>query len=467
MKRLKITIQFIIFLLILLICTKIKAASITLSPNRSTVEEGEEFTISINLSGASLASLNTKIAVDTSKVEYISSTEPNNTNFNNGKILYTWTDASGGANPKTNGTLVTFTLKAKNAGTANFTISGNFYDSEENSVSLTLTGTSVNINGNTPEIQPPPATENNNVEENNGEDNGENTEPPEENNNQEETQPPQNEENNNENQNEPQQQPQQENNNLSSNAYLASLQVSIEGISPRFNKNTTNYYLIIDNTIDTINVNATPEDANASVLVTGNTNLQIGVNKITITVTAQNGSTKRNYIINVTKTDDPNNANNNLENLAIEDAILSPEFSRDVLEYTTSVGSNVENINILAIPEIEGAIVNITGGNNLKFGNNIVTITVTAKDNVSSKIYTINVYKKTETEEIEEQMALLEENNNLRNNIDNNTISFQDTNNTKKSNIVLWVIFIILFNAVILIVLYIISNKRKKDNYGK
>ncbi len=459
MKRLKIIIQLIIFSVILLICTKINAASITLSPNKSTMEEGEEFTVSVNLSGASLASLNARVSVDTSKVEYLSSSEPNNTNFNNGRILYTWTDASGGANPKTSGTLVTFTLRAKAKGTANFTISGNFYDSEENSVSLTLTGTSVNINGKETEVTPPPVTENNNT--------GGNEQQPPEQNVEPETPPQQNEENNNNNNNqEPPQQIPQENNSLNSNAYLSSLQVSVEGISPRFNRNTTNYYLIIDNTIDTVNVTATPEDANASVLVTGNTNLQVGVNKITITVTAQNGTTKRNYIINVTKTNDPNNANTNLENLAIEDAILTPEFNRDVLEYTTNVGSNVENVNILAVPEIEGATVNITGGNNLQFGDNIVTVTVIAKDNVSSKIYNISVYRKTEAEEIEE-MALLEENNNLNNNIDNNAISNDIKNNAQKNNILLWMTFILLFAALILMLGYIIWKKRKKDNFGK
>ena len=439
MKRLKIIIQLIIFSVILLICTKINAASITLSPNKSTMEEGEEFTVSVNLSGASLASLNARVSVDTSKVEYLSSSEPNNTNFNNGRILYTWTDASGGANPKTSGTLVTFTL--------------------ENSVSLTLTGTSVNINGKETEVTPPPVTENNNT--------GGNEQQPPEQNVEPETPPQQNEENNNNNNNqEPPQQIPQENNSLNSNAYLSSLQVSVEGISPRFNRNTTNYYLIIDNTIDTVNVTATPEDANASVLVTGNTNLQVGVNKITITVTAQNGTTKRNYIINVTKTNDPNNANTNLENLAIEDAILTPEFNRDVLEYTTNVGSNVENVNILAVPEIEGATVNITGGNNLQFGDNIVTVTVIAKDNVSSKIYNISVYRKTEAEEIEE-MALLEESNNLNNNIDNNAISNDIKNNAQKNNILLWMTFILLFAALILMLGYIIWKKRKKDNFGK
>lgn len=440
MKKLKIIIQFIIFAVIILLCNKVNAASINLSPNKSSVTVGDEFTISMNLSGASLASLNVKITVDTSKVEYISSNEPNNTNFNNGRILYTWTDASGGSNPKTDGTIVTFRLKAKSAGEPSFSVSGNFYDTNENSINLSLSGTSIKINEK--EVLPPPLVE---ETPDNNENNGGTPEPPQ--------QPPTNEENNqppNNNQN---------TNQLSSNAYLSSLQVNVEGISPRFNKNTTKYYLTIENTIDTIKVNATPEDNNARVEVTGNTNLQIGSNTITIIVTAQDGVSKRNYLIEVTKTDDPNNVNTNLENLAIENVTLNPEFSADILEYSASVGSNIESLNILAVPQIEGANVKITGGDKLAFGNNVIIITVTAKNGSNIKNYTVNVYRKTEAEEIEERNALLEEAN-VENNIINEDINITNINNRTR-NVMLWILFVILMFSAIGIIIYLVWKKKK------
>lgn len=443
MKKLKIIIQLIIFAIIILLFSKVKAASINLSPNKSSVTVGDEFTISMNLSGASLASLNVKITVDTSKVEYISSNAPNNTNFNNGRILYTWTDASGGSNPKTDGTIATFRLRAKSAGEPSFAISGNFYDVNENSLNLSLSGTSIKVNEK--EVVPPPIVEetpDNNVE---------TPQPPE---NNEPQQPPTNEENNqppNNNQN---------TNQLSSNAYLSSLQVNVEGISPRFNKNTTKYYLTVDNTIDTIKVTATPEDNKARVDVTGNTNLQIGSNTITIIVTAQDGVSKRNYLIEVTKTDDPNNVNTNLENLAIENVTLNPEFSADILEYSASVGSNIESLNILAVPEIEGANVRITGGDKLAFGNNVITITVTAKNGSNIKNYTVNVYRKTEVEEIEEQNALLEENNIIEENFENNNI-INNVLKNNRGNIGLWILLVILIVIIIGIVIYLIWKKKR------
>lgn len=433
MKKLKTIIQLIIFAIIILLCNKVNAAFINLSSNKSSVTVGDEFTISMNLSGASLASLNVKITVDTSKVEYISSNEANNTNFNNGRILYTWTDASGGSNPKTDGTIVTFRLKAKSAGTASFSVTGNFYDANENSLNLSLSGTSIEINEK--EVITPPIVD----------ETPETPEPPQQPpTNEENTQPPNNDQNTNQ---------------LSSNAYLSSLQVDVEGISPKFNKNTTKYYLTIDNTIDMIKVNATSEDNNARVEVTGNTNLQIGSNTITIIVTAQDGVSKRNYIIEVTKTDDPNNVNTNLENLAIENVTLNPEFRADTLEYSTSVGSNIESLNILAIPQIEGANVKITGGDKLVFGNNIIAITVTAKNGLNIKNYNVNVYRKTEAEEIEEQNTLLEENN-IENNMINEDINITNINN-KTSNVMLWILFAILIFIVIGIIIYLVAKKKK------
>lgn len=462
MKKIKITLQLILFIILILLCSKVSAASITLSPNKNNITSGDEFTISMNLSDANLASLNVKITVDTSKVDYISSTAPDNTNFNNGKILYTWTDTSGGENPKGEGTIVTFRLKSKSSGNANFSVTGKFYDANENSVNMTLNGTSVKINQdisiNPPETNTNEVTNNNTTNENN---NGEiqepdnNEQPPEENNN---NQPSTSEENNQPPEVNNQENP---NNNLSTNAYLKSLQVDIEGISPRFNKNTTKYYLIIDDTVDSVKVNAIPEDPNAKIDINGNTNLQNGINTITVTVTAPNGITQKKYLIEVTKTNNPNNANTNLENLAIENVTLNPEFQVDVLEYSASVGKDVESLKILAVPEVEGVNVIITGAEKLSFGNNIITITVTSKNGSNIKNYIVNVYKKTEAEEQEEQNRLLEENinNSIR---EENTNQNNDITN-KKNNNMLWVIFIILLVVVIVIVTYLIwKNKKKK-----
>lgn len=148
-----------------------------------------------------------------------------------------------------------------------------------------------------------------------------------------------------------------------------------------------------------IAVNAIPEDSNAKVSVTGNTNLKIGVNEVKITVTAQDGKTVKTYVIEVTKTENPELANANLENLAIENVTLEPEFSADIISYNAVIASTKESIHILAVPQIEGATVAITGADNIQFGENIITVAVLAKDGITSKEYTINLYKTTQEEE--------------------------------------------------------------------
>ena len=67
-----------------------------------------------------------------------------------------------------------------------------------------------------------------------------------------------------------------------------------------------------------------------------------------------------------------------------------PEFRTDITEYTAEVGSNIDTLNILAVPQIEGAIVTIEGNENLRVGENVITVLVTAKD----RNYNQNIHNK-------------------------------------------------------------------------
>ena len=105
----------------------------------------------------------------------------------------------------------------------------------------------------------------------------------------------------------------------------------------------------------------------------------------------------------------------NLETLAIENTLLYPVFDNDVTEYEAEVSNSTTSLNILAIPENENASVEIVWDNDLKEGDNLITINVTAKDGVTKKVYQINVYKRNQEEEIiyeqeqEENQKKLEE----------------------------------------------------------
>ena len=154
----------------------------------------------------------------------------------------------------------------------------------------------------------------------------------------------------------------QDNNNSSTNnrannvnLNLKELHLNVEGISPAFNANTTQYYLVVSNLINDIEVIATPEDAAAKVEIMGNTNLMMGNNEILVKVISSDGSASKVYKINVSKTENEERGNASLENLAIENVGIVPEFNSDIFEYTAEVGSNIENLNILAVPQRENA----------------------------------------------------------------------------------------------------------------
>lgn len=70
-------------------------------------------------------------------------------------------------------------------------------------------------------------------------------------------------------------------------------------LNPPFDLNSTHYVAEVSN--DTINLNifAVPENENAVVQIVGNNELQIGNNLIKIVVTAQNGISKKVYIVDV------------------------------------------------------------------------------------------------------------------------------------------------------------------------
>ena len=84
----------------------------------------------------------------------------------------------------------------------------------------------------------------------------------------------------------------------SNNNYLSNIELEGTNLNTSFNKENTTYFATVKN-ISSLNIIATAEDSTASVNYTGNDNIQIGENKILISVTAQNGNV-RYYRIYIT-----------------------------------------------------------------------------------------------------------------------------------------------------------------------
>lgn len=448
------------FVAFFLATTKVQAAgNVGLTANTTSVNIGDEFTISISLSGAEVASLTARVTVDTSKVEFVSG--PSNSNFRNGRIIYTWTDPNGGDSPLTGGTIATFTLKARAGGNAGFSVSGDFYAPNESTLDLDFSGVTVTvIEPTTPEPTPVQTPEQTSTPEPTAEPTATPTptlaststpeitpEPTQQPTLTPTTVPEIPTPTSNTSTLAPnQEEPQDANEERSSNTNLKSLRLDVALLTPSFAPDVLDYQAIVNEGVSNIDVLAVAENANSSIGITGNNDLQMGTNLIQVTVIAQNGN-KKTYNITVNKTNEADESNSYLENLAIENVFLVPEFRFDEFNYKAELASTQENVNILAIPQVEGANVNIQGQENLNIGNNTITVTVTSKNGTKTSTYTILAYRKTEDEELAENEKKEIDSANL---LEKNEKELTTTKNS--NNAPLWAIVIILIVGVIIFV---------------
>ena len=247
----------------------------------------------------------------------------------------------------------------------------------------------------------------------------------------------------------------------SSNAHLSKLQINQEGLTPNFNKNKTSYAVTVGENVNDLKVTAVAEDSKSKVAISGNTGLKNGDNKVYITVTAQDG-TKKVYTITVTKTGDANKSNSYLQNLIVENAILSPEFSKEVFEYDCgTVGKSVETLKILAFGENENVKIDITGNDKLSEGDNKIIVKVTSEDGTTTKEYVITVKK---------DSSIVEENNieeiNALQDTDNDDNFFNKLFKKIKNNWLVCLMYIVILVQFIEIVYLYKNQNSKKDTKG-
>ena len=87
---------------------------------------------------------------------------------------------------------------------------------------------------------------------------------------------------------------------LSGDANLASLKPSKGTLTPKFDKNTTEYTISVDYTVTSLTLSATTSHQDAKTSISGKNSLDVGKNTRVVTVTAPNGSTKK-YTVVITR----------------------------------------------------------------------------------------------------------------------------------------------------------------------
>lgn len=183
----------------------------------------------------------------------------------------------------------------------------------------------------------------------------------------------------------------------SNNANIKSLTIKTNDdsdvvLSPVFNSGVYDYETTVASNVKTVSITPILEDAKANAVISNNANEELKAgedNKITITVTAEDGS-KKAYNINIKREALTSDAT--LKNLEIEE-IEKFKFDKDKFTYNVKIGKNVKSLTITYELSDENSTVDIEGNSKLKNGS-VVKVIVTAQDG-TKKVYTLNIQKET------------------------------------------------------------------------
>lgn len=192
-----------------------------------------------------------------------------------------------------------------------------------------------------------------------------------------------------------------------------------------FSIKKTEYSFKVLNEVKNLEINATSDDG-VKIDISGNEELKEGENEIKITLTTSDNKTNT-YILKVTRLKEGETINSihYLKSLVIGG--YSINFNSKQFNYTITVQSDINKLEIDAITENEEDTFEVLNNNNLENGS-IIKINVTGEDKKITT-YNINIVKET------------------------------------KSNIILYIgIGIVVLLTILLIVLIIIKNNKKNKN---
>lgn len=147
-------------------------------------------------------------------------------------------------------------------------------------------------------------------------------------------------------------------------------------------------------------------DVNKSVSITVKDKEVINNNNNSNNNNQSNNTVTSNTQNNNSNANNTKSSNNYLKSLQVSEEGLTPDFNRNKLNYSLSVGEKVTSINVTAVPEDSKAKVYVSGNTELKDGDNNVLITVTAQ-NGAKRTYTIVVNKSADPEKANSYLSNL------------------------------------------------------------
>lgn len=208
----------------------------------------------------------------------------------------------------------------------------------------------------------------------------------------------------------------------SSNNYLSSITIDGEEIDD-FSKNTTRYFIEVENDVTKVSIDAQAEDDLSTVEIDGPNSLDVGDNEFTISVTSEDNTTKF-YKVIVTRKDEEESSNTSIKNIKIRGYNLN--FKSNSKTFYLNIDEEDTELDITVTLNDENSSYEIEGNENLEDGS-VIRITVTAEDG-SSDTYRIIIEK----------------------------------NNTNYTPIIIGLIAIVIIIAIVIFI--IIKKKKNKDN---
>lgn len=244
-------------------------------------------------------------------------------------------------------------------------------------------------------------------------------------------------------------------------AKLTNFTVNNATIKPAFSEDVKEYKIYVNkDTINKITISPSYEQSGTTMdvactlgctsdsKVPNKLNLIMGKNEATFTFTSEDGKSTESYTFIIYR-GDTTDGSNFLSDLSIEGVTLNETFDKSNLDYTASVSYETESIKVNATGEDEDANIVISGENNLKVGENVITITVTSTESGEKKIYNITVTREEFTPEE-----------------DNSTNVVPAIEKEKKNNTWLIIIIALIATLIIGVAAYFIFF-RKNDNKNK
>lgn len=188
-------------------------------------------------------------------------------------------------------------------------------------------------------------------------------------------------------------------------AKVTSMSFKNSTMKPAFNPSTHEYKLYTKDTIRQVTLVYNTEQTGVTLTsectvgctVSSSTDTIIqtiqGKNEVIFKFTSEDGKSTEEYKYTIYR-GETTDGSNKLSGLSVKDYNINEKFDENTLDYTLSIPFEVEKLEINATAADENAKVEIKGADNLKVGENVVTITVTPTDEENEvKIYNITVLR--------------------------------------------------------------------------